>query len=101
MDELRLLGRGWHEALGELVSGARSRLVIAVPFITAEGGQLISKHLSDTFRSSGTLHVLTDLSPPHVVDGSLDAGAVQCMLRTVTRSTLWHVPCLHGKVYTA
>jgi len=96
-----VLQRSWHRELAELVQSAESRLLIAAPFISKEGSSLITRHLANETRRSGCVELMTDLWPSHVCDGSLELAAVTAICEAATRSTLWHVPRLHAKVYVA
>ncbi len=95
------LERGWHKSLGELVEGATSALLVAAPFISSEGSRVLVDRLSPTIRASGRLHLLTDLCPAHVCDGSLEPSALGAIVDAVPSATLWHIPRLHAKVYVA
>ena len=91
--------RGWHRALGELVEQAESSLLVAAPFISGGGSRGFVDRLSARVRSAGRLHVLTDLNPAHVCDGSLEPSAIASLVDAVPNATLWHIPRLHAKVY--
>lgn len=93
--------RGWYSSLGELFQQARSKLLIAAPFVSTSGSQFFVDQLSPRVKASGQLHLLTDLSPAHVCDGSLEPSALQSLIDAVPNSTLWHIPRLHAKVYIA
>jgi hypothetical protein len=95
------LERGWHIALSELVEQTEQHLLVAAPFITTEGSRLVVEKLSPRLRTGGKLQLLTDLSPTHVCDGSLDPSAVGTLLDAVASSALWHIPGLHAKVYVS
>jgi HKD family nuclease len=95
------LERGWHNALSELVEQTEEHLLVAAPFITTEGTTLVAKKLSPRVRSTGRLHLLTDLSPMHVCDGSLEPAALGELYDAVAGASLWHIPRLHAKVYIA
>jgi hypothetical protein len=95
------LERGWHLALSKLVEQTHEHLLVAAPFIASDGTRLIVEKLSPRLRSGGQLKLLTDLSPAHVCDGSLDPAAVGTLYDAVTASSLWHIPGLHAKVYVS
>ncbi len=101
MVAVRPLHQGWKDALASLVRGAQRELVIVAPFITADGTRLVSDHLSPRAKSEGRVEMITDLSPAHVCDGSLDADAIVGLAESHPRCSVWHVPCLHAKVYIA
>jgi hypothetical protein len=101
MAPLATLERGWHRSLGELVEQATAGLLVAAPFITAEGSRMLVEKLSPTIKATGRLHLLTDLNPAHVCDGSLEPSALGSIVDAVPVATLWHIPRLHAKVYVA
>ncbi len=101
MVAIRPLHRGWRHALIELIDSAQRELVIAAPYITADGTKVVSDHLSASVRQQGRLEVVTDLSPGHLCDGSLDADALAGLATGYERCSIWHVPALHAKVYIA
>ncbi len=95
------LERGWHKSLGELVEQASSTLLVAAPFISGEGSRVLVERLSPTIKATGRLHLLTDLNPAHVCDGSLEPAALGTIVDAIPVATLWHIPRLHAKVYVA
>jgi hypothetical protein len=98
---LGTLHSGWYDDLISLVESAQRRLVIAAPFITNEGAQLVSRAVGPSLRASGRIEILTDLSPVHVAQGSLVPAAVLSLYQSAVGSFLWHIPRLHAKVYIA
>ena len=95
------LQRGWHEQFAGLVRGARRELLIVAPYITRTGTDFIEQRLARGFHAKGTIHVVTDLNPKHVCDGSLDTDAVHDFVSAQPGRSLWHVPGVHAKVYAA
>src|SRR5688500_9106614 len=95
------LERGWHVALSPLVEQTEQHLLVAAPFITKERSSLVVEKLSPRLRTGGKLQLLTDLSPSHGCDGSLDPAAVGTLFDAVASSALWHIPGLHAKVYVS
>lgn len=93
--------RLWCNELTALVESAEHRLVIAAPFISAEGARCVSDVMRPSLRESGRVEILTDLSPTHVADGSLDPEAVIRLYCSASSATLWHLPRFHAKVYIA
>lgn len=93
--------RSWQKSLTDLVQEARSSLLVAAPFISGEGSRVFVDRMSPPMKSAGRLQVLTDLNPAHVCDGSLEPSALGSLVDAVYRSTLWHIPRLHAKVYVA
>lgn len=95
------LHRGWHESLGTLIREANSTILIVAPFISQEGSRFVLDRLSSQMKEGGQLRVLTDLSPVHVCDGSLEPTALKSLYDATPAANLWHVPRLHAKVYVA
>lgn len=96
-----LLKHGWGRQLSELVASAQRRLVIAAPYINAAGVDRVTRSLTPSLREQGRLEIMTDLSPAHVMNGSLDPDSIVGMWRSVDQSAVWHIPRLHAKVYIA
>jgi hypothetical protein len=92
---------GWHNELTDLVATAERRLVVVAPFISSEGADFVATRVRSSLRTAGRIEVLTDLSPSHVFDGSLQPRALVGLLRIGASAMLWHVPRLHAKVYIA
>ena len=95
------LQRSWHQSLVSLIESAERRLTVVAPYIGIAGANLVSDSLSDSFRQAGRVDVITDLSPIHVADGSLELSAVIKLAESTASSQTWHVPRLHAKVYIA
>ena len=101
MSDVTPIHRGWKQTLVELIASAHSELVVAAPYITADGLATLAQNVRREVLANGRLDIITDLSPVHVCDGSLDADALTEFSGAHERSTLWHVPALHLKVYIA
>lgn len=93
--------RGWKQSLVELIESARHELVVATPYITADGLATVAQNARRGVLAHGRVDIITDLSPSHVCDGSLDTDALTEFRIAHQCSTLWHVPALHAKVYIA
>lgn len=96
-----LLKHGWGRQLSDLVASAQRRLVIAAPYMSAAGVDQVTRNLAQGLRERGRLEIMTDLSPDHVLNGSLDPHAIVGMRRSADHFALWHIPRLHAKVYVA
>ena len=64
-------------------------------------GEFVLDRLSAEMRARGRISLVTDLSPAHVCDGSLEPAALRSLYDAVPSAGLWHVPRLHAKVYVA
>lgn len=98
MEGCSLLSTDWKEALGELVAGARSHLMISSPYVTGDGVEFIMGH-RDTSLHSVTF--VTDLSPTNICDGATDPNALASLMSAVPNVILRHLPRLHAKVYVS
>jgi hypothetical protein len=101
MVAIRPVHRNWKVALIDLFDSACKELVVVAPFMTADGISVVEHHLSAAVRDHGRLEMITDLSPAHVCDGSLDTDALARLTSTHEHCHIWHVPALHAKVYIA
>jgi HKD family nuclease len=101
MSEFTILGQGWREYLGAMLSGAQAEVLISSPYITSDGVQFIVEHISDRVRAQGQISVLTDLSPASVAQGSTDPHALRSLHQVAPRVDIYHLPRLHAKVYVA
>lgn len=89
------------ERVARLVSGAQRRLVIASPFVSRDGSELVKTCASAGLRKRGRVELVTDLNATHVAEGSLDPAALRELLELSPETELWHVPRLHAKVFVA
>jgi hypothetical protein len=101
MASCRLLHRGWRHDLTTLVGSAERELTIVSPFVTASGIALLDASVSRSFRSTGMVRFLTNLSPVNICQNSTDPFALQSLLIAVHKVELAHLPTLHAKVYIA
>jgi hypothetical protein len=95
------LGRSWDHQLARLIRGAKKELVISSPFITTAGTDFVVSHISKMLRDRGTMRILTDLSPDHVCQGSIDPAALQSLIGRTKSLLIHHLPRLHSKVYVS
>lgn len=101
MPPITVLNRGWAEALGTLVGESEEDLLICSPYVTREGTEFVSDHLSSRFKSAGRFTFVTDLSPVNVAQGSTDPDALNSLSKSVSRFIVMHLPRLHAKVYVS
>ena len=99
MTPFAVLSRDWHGRLSSLIRSAKRELLISSPFVTRYGTDFVLQHLSRNFRKTGTLHILTNLSPVNVCQGSTDPTALQYLSAGTANCMLTHLPRLHAKVY--
>ncbi len=98
---LTVLQRNWKSHLGDLLHNAKTGILISSPYITRLGIDFISENTSPAVRVSGSLSILTDLSPLNICQGSTDPTALQSLVSEVPNTMIWHPPRLHSKVYIA
>jgi hypothetical protein len=101
MQALELLRKDWQCRLEELVGSARRSLLIAAPFITQPGVNIVQSSLSDDLKRQGEIQVLTCLDVLSICQGTCDPHALKGLLKGAPLTTLTHLPRLHAKVYIA
>jgi hypothetical protein len=101
MSSFRLLNRDWKDELGELICGSGRELVIAVPYISADGVDFVTSNLPQNMKESGRLVLLTDLSPMPICQGSTDPSAIRFLVEGLPVVELFHLPKLHANVYVS
>ncbi|MBA3315720.1 MAG: hypothetical protein H0T47_20840 [Planctomycetaceae bacterium] len=95
------LSRGWAERLTALGRTAEQDLFVCSPFIRVEGVNLLVKSLSESFRSCGSLTLLTDLSPLNVCQSLIAPEALLSFFDVTSVFRICHLPRIHAKVYVA
>jgi hypothetical protein len=89
-------------ALEGLFAGVRSELHIVSPYITSMGTAVITDRVRPVARRlSIRLHLLTDLNPLSVCQGSCDPDAILGLVRAFPRARIRHLPRVHAKVFVA
>ncbi len=101
MELLSPLGRGWEVSLKQLVRSTHKRLLIASPYITAFGCDLVGTCSSETLQDGGEVLILTDLSPMSICQGSTDPAALRTLSNRGHSLLIRHLPRLHAKAYIA
>lgn len=89
-------------ALESLVANVKAELHIVSPYITEAGTELITNGVkTSTRRPLITVHVLTDLNPLSVCQGSCDPQAILELIRAFPRTRVLHLPRVHAKILVA
>lgn len=101
MQEIVALQKHWKSHLAELLSDAKSDVLITAPYITQAGTAFVQQNLSESVRLDGRLTILTDLSPVNVAQGSTDPNALLGFFQMAPQVQIFHLPRLHAKVYVA
>lgn len=99
MSDLVLLRRRWKDQLATLLDRAKGSILMSSPFVTHEGVNFVSKHVSESIRAEGEVSLLTNLSPSNVVQGATSPEALQSLGAEVGTAKFYHLPQLHAKVY--
>lgn len=89
----------WKEDLRSLLAEARESLVISSPYVTTRGIDFVLSHLPTATRATLHVSLLTDLSPIHVAQAATDPSAVRSLAAALPRTRVFHLPCVHAKVY--
>jgi len=87
--------------LTSLLSGAESNILISSPYVTQRGTDFVVDNASPDMRVTGSIMLLTDLSPLNVAQGSTSPEAIQSLIEAFPQVTIRHLPRLHAKVYVA
>jgi phosphatidylserine/phosphatidylglycerophosphate/cardiolipin synthase-like enzyme len=101
MSSARQLGRDWCNELAELVRGSHDEIIVATPYISRDGAEFLNSCMSEGMKVSGSVTILTDLSPMPICQGSTDPYAIQMMLSNLASARVYHLPRLHAKVYVS
>ncbi len=89
-------------ALESLVANATAELHIVSPYITEAGVELVKNRVKTlTDQPSIIVHLLTDLNPLSVCQGSCDLQAILELTRAFPRSRVLHLPRVHAKILVA
>jgi phosphatidylserine/phosphatidylglycerophosphate/cardiolipin synthase-like enzyme len=99
--QAELLQEEWSEALSALFRGASKNVLIASPFVTRRGINLLVENLSESVRDGGNVQVLVNLSPQNIIQGSVDPASLRHFFNAISAPSLYHLPRLHAKVYVA
>lgn len=95
----RRLSRDWRNQLGDLIRDSDDEIVVAAPYISKTGVDFVLSCISDRMRTSGTVLIITDLSPMPICQGSTDPSAIRLFVEAISSSEVYHLPKLHAKVY--
>jgi hypothetical protein len=89
-------------ALGGLFASVTDELHVVSPYITATGVRLITSRVQPEARQlSVNLHLLTDLNPLSVCQGSCDPDAILELAHSFPHAKIHHLPRVHAKVFVA
>ena len=89
-------------ALESLVANVKAELHIVSPYITEAGTEIVKNRLkTSTHRPLIAVHLLTDLNPLSVCQGSCDPQAILELTRAFPRTRVLHLPRVHAKILVA
>ena len=97
--QAELLQSDWSVTLSALLQEASKNVLIASPFVTRRGIDLLIDNLSESVRNDGGVQILVNLSPQNIIQGSVDPESLQHFYGAVSTPSLFHLPRLHAKVY--
>lgn len=89
----------WKDDLQSLLVDVRESLVISSPYVTTRGVDFVLSHLPAPIKETLRVSLLTDLSPIHAAQGATDPSAVHSLAAAVPGTRVFHLPCVHAKVY--
>ena len=101
MSAFQLLNRNWKGHLGGLIRSSNRELLIATPYISADGVDFVTSNLPQHMTDAGRLVLLTDLSPMPICQGSTDPSAIRSLAQGLPSVAMFHLPKLHAKVYVS
>lgn len=99
--DVELLPSPCKGALESLIANVKAELHIVSPYITEAGTELILNRVKRSTQPSITVHVLTDLNPLSVCQGSCDPQAILELTRAFPRTRILHLPRVHAKILVA
>ena len=76
-------------------------MVVCSPYVGREGTELLTAHLTASFRQRGSITFITDLSPANVCQRSTDPRALRQLRDHAARTAIRYLPGVHAKVYVA
>ena len=99
---MELLASPFQPAFDEFVQTARSSCVVCSPFITRRPiDALIASVKKRGLEATLRVHVMTDLSARHLMEGVTDVAALCALQDALRHVTVTYLPRLHAKVYLA
>jgi len=87
--------------MSDVLASARTSVTICAPYITLAGSEFVAKAVARAESLGPASHIVTDLSPTSMCQGSTDPEAVRSLARSFRGATVFHLPRLHAKVYIA
>lgn len=101
-NKVDLLTSPWADSFHELLSMAENDLILASPYITHQGLEMVKKAV-EKFPSSSrpNTHVITNLKLDNMLSRSVDVSALANFVEQVPNAKVSYLPSLHAKIYVA
>ena len=96
---IALVPSPWKKELQALAGTVRQRMLLATPYVTAEGFETLVQAFTDV--ADRSIALVTCLNPKSVATGSLDIAHLADASRRLPRFRVHHLARLHAKVYIA
>jgi len=85
-----------------MIDNVEAELHIVSPYVTQAGAALIRSRVgAKTRRVSVDIHLLTDLNPLSVCQGSCDPEAILNLISSFRHARIYHLPRVHAKIVVA
>ena len=89
----------WHKEFDKFVRAIQNSVLIAAPYINRQPVERLVRELHS--KDLVQIDVLTNLDSTHLINGSVDAGALFWLCQEVPGTSVWSLPRLHAKAYVA
>ncbi|MFH1748203.1 MAG: phospholipase D-like domain-containing protein [Planctomycetota bacterium] len=101
MVDIRFCGHDWEKRFVDVVRSAKHDLLLCSPYITQYACKVVAENISSDCCSSGSVRLITNLSPNAICQGATEPNAIEFVARQVRSVSVRHLPRLHAKVYVA
>lgn len=98
---IELVPSPWYPVLDRLLRSVRDDLLLVTPFITRGAMGRVLDSLSIAQMQQLRVHVVTDLTVSHLLDGSMEPSALLDLLDCCPATVITVAPRLHAKAYVA
>jgi hypothetical protein len=99
---IQLIPSPCKDALAGMIDNVKDELHIVSPYVTQAGAALIRSRVgAKTSEVSIDIHLLTDLNPLSVCQGSCDPEAILNLISSFRHARIYHFPRVHAKIVVA
>lgn len=99
---MELLASPFQSAFEDFAQSATASCLLCSPYITRKPVTALVESITQRgLEQTIHVHVLTDLSARHLLDGVTDVGALRFLHESIAHVTITYLPRLHAKVYVA